>query len=93
LVRVARWYIFGPEIATFGKFWKAWEWKVLISFMTIWYALWSFVLLYGNLVNFGDHLLHFPHFGILYQEKSGNRGWSLFWEILPVMLLARKKAI
>jgi hypothetical protein len=55
----------------FGKFWKAWEWK--ISFMTILYTyvvlicfiLWQFGI-------FSDNLFYFPHFGNLHEEKSGN---------------------
>jgi hypothetical protein len=37
--------------------------------MGIWYILWTFDIFRGNLV-------YFSHLGILYQEKSGNLGWS-----------------
>jgi hypothetical protein len=34
-------------------------------FTAIWYHLYPFGIFCG-------HLVHFPHFGMLYQEKSGN---------------------
>jgi ABC-type dipeptide/oligopeptide/nickel transport system permease component len=34
---------------------------------TFWYILWLFYLFCG-------HLVYFPRFGMLYQEKSGNPG-------------------
>jgi hypothetical protein len=37
----------------------------LVYFVAICFILWQFVI-------FFVHLLHYPHFGILYQEKSGN---------------------
>jgi hypothetical protein len=41
-------------------------------FMTIWYTLWPSALFYGHLVPICcGHLLYYPHFGKLYQEKSG----------------------
>jgi uncharacterized membrane protein len=48
--------------------------QILIYFMIIWcYTLWPFTLLRGNLVHIlCGLLLYYPHFGILYQEKSGN---------------------
>jgi hypothetical protein len=39
-----------------GIFWKASEWKNLVSFMIVWYILWVF-------------LLKFSHFDILPQEQ------------------------
>jgi hypothetical protein len=36
-------------------------------FTTIWYVRWPFGV-------FCVHLVHFPRFGMLYQEKSGNLG-------------------
>jgi hypothetical protein len=39
--------------------------------MTIWYTLEPFAM-------FSGHLLYFPHFGTLYQEKSGNPGVTRF---------------
>jgi hypothetical protein len=48
LTRVARWFIF----PVFGTFWKAFEWKISIAFLTFWHPLWPFALYYGNLVYF-----------------------------------------
>jgi hypothetical protein len=39
----------------------------LVHFTVFCYILWTFGIVCGNLV-------HFFHFGILYQEKSGNHG-------------------
>jgi hypothetical protein len=44
--------LFSNQPPSFGTFWKAFEWKILISFMTIWYTVWPFDLFYGNLVYF-----------------------------------------
>jgi hypothetical protein len=38
-----------------------------------WYILWPFVIFYGHLMYF---MVYLSHFGMLYQEKSGNPGWS-----------------
>jgi hypothetical protein len=43
-------------------------------FMTIWNILRPFGKFYGTLVNFVVIWYFFPRFGILYREKSGNRG-------------------
>jgi hypothetical protein len=53
-----------------GIFCKAFEWKMLVYSISIWY-------LYGYFCNvlyvFWGHLVYiFPLFGMLYQEKSGN---------------------
>jgi hypothetical protein len=35
-----------------GKFWRAFEWKILISLTAIWYSLWQFTFyFYANLVH------------------------------------------
>jgi hypothetical protein len=58
---------------SFGTFWKAFELEILISFVTIWNSLWQFALFHVNMVPIRcGHLLYYPHFGILYREKSGN---------------------
>jgi hypothetical protein len=55
--------------------------------MDIWYILWKYGIFCGNLV-------HFPRFGMLYREKSGNLGANankqkndgkllLFFSLLP----------
>jgi hypothetical protein len=57
-----------------GKFWRVLQWKILAYFMTIWPSLRSLKIFYGHLVYFVVIWYIFPHFGILYQEKSGNPG-------------------
>jgi hypothetical protein len=52
-----------------GKFLRALDCKMLISFMDIWYILRTLGISYANLVNF---LYIFYVFGIMHQEKSGN---------------------
>jgi hypothetical protein len=66
--RVARWFVF-KLTPKFLYILVPFEWKMLKSLMTIWYAyfvaiffiLWNSVYFVANL-----------HFGILYQEKSGS---------------------
>jgi hypothetical protein len=41
----------------------------LLYFMDIWYILWTLGIFYGHLVYF---VVIYSHFGMLYQEKSGN---------------------
>jgi hypothetical protein len=72
-----------------GKFWRVLQWKMLgifyghlVHFTVFCYILLAFGIVCGNLI-------HFSHFGILYEEKSGNPapffcfffefnfGWSL----------------
>jgi hypothetical protein len=50
-----------------GKFWRVLQWNMLAYFMDIWSILRSIGIFCGNLV-------YFSHFGMLYQEKSGNPG-------------------
>jgi hypothetical protein len=63
--RVARWHIFKTKIpnrVNFGGSCNGSCWYFyghLVYFTSIWHILWPF----GN----------FSHFGLLYQEKSGNR--------------------
>jgi hypothetical protein len=35
-----------------GKFWRVWQLKLLVYFMSIWYTLRPFAIFYGNLVYF-----------------------------------------
>jgi hypothetical protein len=44
------------------------------NFLDIWSILRPFDIFYGHLVCFLVIWYIFPHFGILYQEKSGNPG-------------------
>jgi hypothetical protein len=41
------------------------SYRQLVYFPTIWYTLWTFGTSCGKMV-------HFPRFGMLFQEKSGN---------------------
>jgi hypothetical protein len=45
--------------------------------MDIWSILWTFYIFYGRLVYFVVIWYIFPHFGIYYQEKSGNPDWRV----------------
>jgi hypothetical protein len=72
--RVARWFVFKPEIQIWVNFGGSNIWR-------FWYILWTFGPFYSVLVHFMDILynlwwfsIFFPRFGILYQEKSGNPG-------------------
>jgi hypothetical protein len=56
-----------------GKFWRVLQWKILVYFMTIWYILRPLEIFYGHLEYFVVIWYISPRFGILYQEKSGNR--------------------
>jgi hypothetical protein len=69
---VARWYIFKTKIPTWVNFGGSCNGRC-------WYILWTLGLFYGQLVNVFAHLVYFmaiwyifPHFGMFYQEKSGN---------------------
>jgi hypothetical protein len=42
--------------------------------LTIWFIPLPFGIFYGHLVYFVVFLVYFSHFGILYEEKSGNPG-------------------
>jgi hypothetical protein len=48
-----------------GKFWRVLEWKILVSFMTIWSVLRPLEILNGNLVYFVVIWYIFPRFGDL----------------------------
>jgi hypothetical protein len=70
-IRVARWYVFRPEIPiweNFGVSCNRRGWCILRTldiFYGHWYCLWAFGIVCGNLV-------YFFRFGMLYQEKSGS---------------------
>jgi hypothetical protein len=49
------------------------------NFKTIWSILWPLEIFFGHLVYFVVIWYIFPHFGILYQEKSGNPGCLGTW--------------
>jgi hypothetical protein len=60
-----------------GKYWRALKWKRLVYYMAIWNILWPFGIYYGHSEYWNSNLcsvnlVYFPHFGTLYQEKSGN---------------------
>jgi vacuolar-type H+-ATPase subunit I/STV1 len=43
---------FQTKNTSLGKFWRAFEWKTLVYFMTIGIILWPFGIIYGRLVWF-----------------------------------------
>jgi hypothetical protein len=59
-----------------GKFWRVSLWKILVYFMTIWFILWPLEIFYGHLVYFVVIWYIFLRFGILEQEKSGNKSFT-----------------
>jgi hypothetical protein len=71
-IRVARWYILRPKIAIWVNFGGSCNGRCWYILWTFWYILRTFDIFYGHLVNFVVIWYIFPHFGILYQEKSGN---------------------
>jgi hypothetical protein len=52
-----------------GKFWRAFEWKMLVHFMTIWSILWPFGIIYVRLVLFADICYIFSQFGMFGPRK------------------------
>jgi hypothetical protein len=46
--------------------------KKLVYSMAIWSISLPFGIFYSQLVYFVAVLVYFPHFGMLYKEKSGN---------------------
>jgi hypothetical protein len=67
---------FQTKNSNLGKFWRDWQWKMLVYFMTIGSILLLFALFCGHLVYFMAIWYILPRFGMLYQEKSGNPGLS-----------------
>jgi hypothetical protein len=61
---------FQTKNPSFGKFWKALDWKILIYFMVIWNILRTFRIFY-------DHLAHFYGFSGNpgSHEKTPLKGW------------------
>jgi hypothetical protein len=55
-----------------GKFWRVWQWNLLVYFIAIWYILWTVGIFCGHLKYFIVVWYIFSRFGILHQEKSGN---------------------
>jgi hypothetical protein len=55
---------------------------MLVYFMDTWSILWSFVIFYGHFVYVvRGNLVYFSRFGILYQEKSGNPGFDIHFNV------------
>jgi hypothetical protein len=57
----------------------------LVFFTVFCYILWAFGIVRGNFV-------YFPHFGILYQEKSGNPADGHFF-VIPSSLKTTDKVL
>jgi hypothetical protein len=66
-----------------GQFWRVLKWRILEHFRTILSILRPLEIFYGQFVYICGHLVYFPRFGILYQEKSGNPAWDGFCIIYP----------
>jgi hypothetical protein len=64
------WYILQPFGIFFGNFVCCMAILYMYTYMAIWY-------IYGNFVYLWSFRINFHFFGILYQEKSGNPGFSL----------------
>jgi hypothetical protein len=62
---------FQTKNPNFGKFLRALQWKILVSFMIIWSLSLPLEIFYGHLVYFVVIWYISRRFGILYQEKSG----------------------
>jgi hypothetical protein len=56
------------------NFWRVLQWTMMVYFKGIWSSLQPFSIFYGHLVYFVVICHIFPHFGVLYLEKSGNPG-------------------
>jgi hypothetical protein len=64
---------FQTKNPTLGKFWRAFDAKMLIYFRAIWNILRIFGIFYDHLIpTFFVLLVHFSGFGIMYLDKSGN---------------------
>jgi hypothetical protein len=63
---------FQTENLNLGKFCRAFEWKMLVYFMTIWNILRPFGIIYGHLVLFVVIWYIFLVLVCLDPEKSGN---------------------
>jgi hypothetical protein len=63
---------FRTKNPNFGKFWRFFQWKMVVYFMETWSILQSFGIFYDHLVHFVFVWYIFFCFGILYLEKSGN---------------------
>jgi hypothetical protein len=92
--QVCQMVYFQTKNPNLGKFWRVLQWKLLahfcrlVYFTAIWYILWSFdmfppfwYVVPSKICIFYGRLVCFPHFGMLYQEKSGNPdGNSYLWK-------------
>jgi hypothetical protein len=77
--RVARWYIFKPKIANFGKYWNVLQWKMLVNFTAIRSILLPFRIFYGHLVYFVGTLLYVFPFWYVVPRKI----WQPWWHRSP----------
>jgi hypothetical protein len=63
---------FKTKYPSLGKFWRALEWKITVHFMAFLEYISAILYILGPLGNLMVSWYTFPHFVILYQEKSGN---------------------
>jgi predicted metal-dependent peptidase len=60
---------------------------MLVNFMSIWSILQPFRIFYGHLVYFVVILVYFSRFGMLKEDKSGNRGKSLVYNTKMILVV------
>jgi hypothetical protein len=62
--------LFQTKNSNLGKFWRAFECKILVNFVIIWNMLRPFGIIFGRLVC--CHLVYFPQFGMF----GGRKIWQ-----------------
>jgi hypothetical protein len=63
--------VFHTKNADFVTFMKPLAWKILVHFLAIWYFYFNFLYIFSHLT-FLLPFCTFLHYGLLWQEKSGN---------------------
>jgi hypothetical protein len=71
-----RWYIFVPNMPFLVHFERPWDEKSLVYFVAICYSYCHAGIFYVHLVFWCPYVwyTYFSHFGLFYEEKSGNPG-------------------
>jgi hypothetical protein len=82
LCRVARWYYFYTENLNLGTFWRAFEWNMLVYFMTIRSFRQTFDISYGHLVHFVVHWYIFHVLVYCTKKNLAALNHALEWPIL-----------
>jgi hypothetical protein len=60
---------FQTKNPNFGKFWRVLQWAIFYNHLVYFTAIGNILWPFGK---FCGHLVYFPRFGILCQQKSGN---------------------